>query len=740
MFKFLENIIKKFLGQNEDYANEILNSRKNIIIVVKNNEPERVNKAFLKFFNVSNLDEFKKNHKCICEFFAKEDGFLYGDDWIDKVLNNEEEQYKVKIIKDNKEYIFKIDAVKYKDRVILTLTDITKLINQQRELKEVNELLDQYKKAVDELMIVSKTDTKGIITYVNKNFCDISGYSEEELLGKSHNIVRHPDMPKGLFKNMWETIKRGQLWRGFIKNRRKDGGYYWVDTGIMPIKNYKGEIVEYIALRSDITYLIESIKRAKEAEKAKSMFLANMSHEIRTPLNAILGFTQLLEKKNNLDEESQKYIRIINSSANTLLKIINDVLDLSKIESGNISIDKKEFNPNRVFSDVASLFLAKAKEKRINYKIDIDKLPDCILSDEHRLKQVLANLIGNAVKFTPEDGEIVVSVKKVDEDDKKVKLRFSVKDTGIGIPKDKQKEIFKAFSQADGNIIKQFGGTGLGLTISSKIIQKLGGNIEVESEEGKGSEFYFTLEFEKCDKVIEEEKKEDKNYTYKAKILVAEDDEFNQELIKAILNNFEIDYDIVSNGEEAIQKVKDNKYDLIFLDINMPKMGGLEAIKEIKKLTNTPVIALTANAFKEDVEKYFKEGFDDYISKPIKLDELERVFSKYLKREKKGYISTLQDTLNLSKDILMNLVDIYFKNVSQDLKNLDEAIKSGDFEDIRKYAHKIKGSSLNLKLDEVGKIAGEMEKHSKEKNKNFDYEENLLKIEKILETIKKELK
>ena len=740
LFKFLENFIDRFLGKNEDYADEILNSRKNIIIVAKDNEPEKVNKAFLNFFNVSNLDEFKKNHRCICEFFSKEDGFLYGDDWIEKILNNENEQYKVKIIKDNQEYIFKIDAAKYKDKIILTLTDITKLINQQRKLKEVNELLDQYKKAVDELMIVSKTDTKGIITYVNKNFCEISGYSEKELLGKSHNIVRHPDMPKGLFKNMWDTIKRGELWRGFIKNRRKDGGYYWVDTGIMPIKNYKGEIVEYIAIRSDITYLIESIKRAKDAEKAKSMFLANMSHEIRTPLNAILGFTQLLEKKSNLDPESQKYIRIINSSANTLLKIINDVLDLSKIESGNISIDKKEFNPNKVFSDVAVLFLAKAKEKKINYKIDIDKLPDCILSDEHRLKQVIANLIGNAVKFTPEDGEIVVSVKKIDEDDKKVKMRFSVKDTGIGIPKDKQKEIFKAFSQADGNIIKQFGGTGLGLTISSKIVQKLGGNIEVESEEGKGSEFYFTLEFEKCDKVIEEEKKDEKNFTFKAKILVAEDDEFNQELIKAILNNFEIDYDIVSNGEEAIQKVKNNNYDLIFLDINMPKMSGLEAIGEIKKLTKTPIIALTANAFKEDVEKYFKAGFDDYISKPIKLDELERVFSKYLKKEEKSYLSNLQDSLNLSRDILMNLVDIYFKNVSQDLRHLEKSIKNKDFEEIRKYAHKIKGSSLNLKLDEIGKIASEMEKNSKEKNSNFDYEENLMKIEKLLENIEKEIK
>jgi len=630
--------------------------------------------------------------------------------------------------------------------------NVDKLFKQQQEeLQEANDLLRQYKNAVDKLLIVSKTDPKGIITYVNNSFVQISGYSADELIGKPHNIVRHPDMSKEIFKNMWDTIQRGGIWRGYIKNKRKDGTFYWVDTGILPVKNFKGEIIEYMALRVDVTFLIEAREKAKEAEKAKGIFLANMSHEIRTPLNAILGFTQLLEKKDNLDVEVKNYIRIINSSANTLLKIINDILDISKIESGNISIEKIGFNPNKIFSDVAALFLAKAQEKNINYKIDIDKLPECIKSDEHRLKQVISNLLGNAIKFTPENGEIIFSIKKLEENDKKIKLKFSVKDSGIGISKDKQKEIFKAFSQADGSIIRKFGGTGLGLTISSKIVQKLGGNIEVKSELAKGSEFYFILEFEKCDKVYEEMKKENKNVVYKAKILVAEDDILNQELIKAILKDWGIEFNIVSNGLEAVKDVKHNNYDFILLDINMPKMNGIEAVKEIKKLTNTPVIALSANVFKKDVESYFEAGFDDYISKPITLSGLEKIFKKYTKEEienkqyiekiekkRTNYINSLQRLLKIDKNTLLNLLGVYFKSVVDDLKRLEIAIEKKDFEDIIKFAHKIKGSSLNLRFNEIGEIAQKIEKNAKDKN-NINYKNEFNKMQKKIEKIKKEV-
>ena len=617
--------------------------------------------------------------------------------------------------------------------------------DKERKFKEVNELLNQYKNAVDELLIVSKTDPQGIITYVNDNFCNISGYSKEELIGKPHNIIRHPDMPKELFKDMWQTIKKGENWRGIIKNRKKDGSEYWVDTGIMPIKDYEGKIIEYIALRTDITEVVKAKERAQSAKKMKSMFLANMSHEIRTPLNAILGFTQLLEKNKNLDEETQKYLRIINSSANTLLKIINDILDLSKMESKNITFDNKEFNPNKVFFDIAYLFLAKAKEKNIDYKIEIDNLPECIKSDEDRLKQVLANLIGNAIKFTHENGKITLSIKVIQEDETKVKLKFSVKDSGIGISKEKQKEIFKAFSQADDSITRKFGGTGLGLTISSKIVKKLGGVIEINSIEGEQSEFYFSLEFEKCKTETEQTKKGEENIIYDLKVLVAEDDEFNQELIKAILSKWDINFDIVSNGEEAVNYVKNNNYDLILLDINMPKMSGIDALKEIKKSTNTPVIAMTANAFRDDVKNYFDIGFDDYIAKPIKLEELQKIFSKYSKKlknssKKDNYFTLLENTFGFDSDVLTKLIDIYLKNVEQDLKELQKAIEDKNLDTVLNLSHKIKGSSLNMKLDKIAQIAFEMEKNARNKNKDFDYKKYFDELKYLLEAWKKDIK
>ncbi len=329
-------------------------------------------------------------------------------------------------------------------------------------------------------------------------FESISGYSREEALGKNPRILKtdhhHPDV----YKELWQRISSGSVWRGEFYNKRKDGSCYWENAVISPVKDSEGKIINYLAIKEDITsrkITEEKLEAAKvEAEAAsryKSEFLANMSHEIRTPLNAILGFNQILLAEEDDPDKAQK-LEIIRRSGETLLGLINDILDLAKIESGKLEIEELPFKPHQEFSSIAELFYQKATEKNIQLIYFIDpELPVKVRGDYLRIKQVLLNLLSNSLKFTPAGGRIYVEIIKSRGTDSTCRLLFSVTDTGIGIPQDKKELIFEAFSQADTSITRKFGGTGLGLTISINLVKQMGGILQMESEEGKGSRFYF---------------------------------------------------------------------------------------------------------------------------------------------------------------------------------------------------------------------------------------------------------
>ena len=506
-----------------------------------------------------------------------------------------------------------------------------------KELRLNSKLMNQYKNAVDASLLVSKTDRKGVITYVNDNFCKVSHYTQEELIGRNHNIVRDPEVSPFIFQKMWQTIQSGKIWKGTFSNRAKDGTIYYVDATIMPIFDESGEIEEYIAIRQDITRQIHANQRMQEKEKliraifdnqdsivihasktkgmrgvnkklfdyfdyknfedfksknkcicdlfleeegyvnpkkhpnwlddiasdenhdykvkmrtktgavhtftikikkigneyiinlyditklerallkaysserAKATFLANMSHEIRTPLNGILGFTDLLIKK-DLDKDVKRYIEIIHKSGQTLLNVVNDILDFSKIESGELSLYETKSNLFEEMEAAVSTFSSVSKEKKINYYVYIDtNIPKSLKCDVQRLKQVMNNLISNAIKFTPENGEVRVRIELKKLQNKHATLHFSVADSGIGIAPEKIKTIFQAFSQADSSISREFGGTGLGLAISSQYINMMGSQIEVRSEESKGSEFFFDVTFEVLDERASLEHKLDIN-------------------------------------------------------------------------------------------------------------------------------------------------------------------------------------------------------------------------------------
>ena len=376
--------------------------------------------------------------------------------------------------------------------------------------------------------------------------------------------------------------------------------------------------------------LITQKERAEKSEKVKSEFLANMSHEIRTPLNAMFGFIKILQEK-DLDEESKKYLTIIEKSGQNLLTIINDILDFSKLESGKMNVEKIEFNPKEEIEVIQNLFASSASKKDILLKFNKENLKWCIISDPTRIKQVIANLLSNAVKFTEKHKQIVLSVKY---DEKKEELSVEVSDEGIGIEKEKLKTIFKAFTQADTSTTRKYGGTGLGLAISYKLIKLLGGELKVESEVGKGSRFYFTIPAKKTKLIPKEEKKENKkilNEKFDKYILVVEDNPANQMFIEVILEKMGIKFDIANDGVEAVEKFKQNRYDLILMDENMPNMNGIEATKKIRQiekeedLKHITIVALTANAIEGDREKFILAGMDYYLSKPIDIEKLKNI-------------------------------------------------------------------------------------------------------------------
>jgi len=377
--------------------------------------------------------------------------------------------------------------------------------------------------------------------------------------------------------------------------------------------------------------LLIANEKATHSVKAKSEFLANMSHEIRTPLNAILGFIDLL-KEENIGKKSITYINIIDNSSKGLLKIIEDILDFSKIESGKLEIDKIDFNTKEEFEIITHLFLAKCSENNITLTLNLDEnLPKSINTDPLRIKQVISNLLSNAIKFTSEHKKIVVTINYTNS-----YLNVSVKDEGKGIAKDKLLHIFESFSQEDSSTTREYGGTGLGLTISSELVKLLGGELKVKSELDVGSEFYFSIPVTIA-KDVESTKEFNEDITFKGeKILLVEDNKANQMFMGIILNELELEVEIANDGIESVEMFKQNSYDLILMDENMPNMDGIEATQQIlniesqNKLSHTPIIALTANALKGDREKFLNAGMDEYLTKPIDKRQIAKALREFL--------------------------------------------------------------------------------------------------------------
>ena len=414
-------------------------------------------------------------------------------------------------------------------------------------------------------------------------------------------------------------------------------GKYVVAEYIRDIREQKRLMYE---LESRGRELELAFRKSQAASQAKTNFLSNMSHEIRTPLNAITGMAAIGESADTLQKKDDAFKKIVSASSH-LMGVINDILDMSKIEAGKLEVYEEAFDLEKTLSTALNIVLFKIEEKNQIFSMELDEsVPPVIVGDDQRLTQVLTNLLGNAVKFTPEGKEIKLVIKALERSDTRCVLQFSIIDQGIGISKKQQERLFSSFTQAEASTTRKFGGTGLGLAISKHIIEELmGGRIWVESELGSGAAFSFSIDVEVKDKTEEAEQPEDMmERTYPGKVLLlAEDVDINREIVAAILEPTEVAVEFAENGVDAVRMFHDNpgRYSMIFMDVQMPIMDGFEASRKIRDMNTEeartiPIVAMTANVFREDVEQCIEAGMDDHLGKPLDFDAVIGMLWKYL--------------------------------------------------------------------------------------------------------------
>ena len=760
--------------------------------------------------------------------------------------------------------------------MIVVVIIMWRLRSFRQRLELSNMRLRAFKHALDEHAIVSITDPKGRITYVNRQFLDISGYEEQELLGQNHRIINSGVHPKGFFSELWGSVFDNKVWHGDVCNRSKSGNLYWVHATVVPIYDDEGHLASVISVRTDITdqKLIEKElsaqkERAERANQAKSNFLANMSHEIRTPMNAVIGMSHLARQCSQ-DDKVNGYVDKIQSAAQNLLAIINDILDFSKIEAGKLEVERIPFRLDNVMNNLADVAGIKAAENGLPLIFDIQHdIPSYYLGDPMRLGQVLLNLVNNAIKFT-DSGDIHIGASLLCRTGNRVELRFSVKDTGIGLTAEEQQRLFKAFSQADTSTTRRYGGTGLGLAICKQLVELMEGEISVYSEPGKGSEFFFTIkadlhyvpEQEKPDLrsvrvlcidddkaardcmlgildsiglnatgetsapdglnrlvntdamdeppfdvvlvdwkmpvmdgfmvaqsirnnsslirqpviilvtghggedlqskidpalidavllkpvsgshlldtiqecLIQQRKSasgssishmfrdgDEINALLGAKVLIAEDNRINQEVIAGLLEPYGLELTLVGNGRDAVNAVQNQQFDLIMMDIQMPQLDGFQATEQILAMRLPkvpPVIAMTAHAMKEDIEQCLAQGMNDHIAKPVDPDVLKRILVKWIEpRVISGLVPIeskkspepfsirgvdLNIALRSAADnpkLLKRLMKQFAEDYAQGIQPALDYMAEGNWVELERWLHTLKGTSATLGMTAI---------------------------------------
>ncbi len=659
------------------------------------------------------------------------------------------------------------------NKIYAIARDITEQKNiEQNLINSLKEVTD-YKLALDASTIVDITDKNGKIKFINDNYIKISKYSYNELVGGSHTMVNSDFHSKEFMKNLWETISSGKIWKNDIRNKDKNGNFYWLSMTIVPFKDDLGIPYQYVAISIDITAqktleleLIEAKvfaelateiaeearNSAEEAVKSKQQFLSNMSHEIRTPMNAIIGFTKVV-LKTELTAKQKEYLLAIKMSGDALIVLINDILDLAKVDAGKMTFEKTPFKLNLSITAMLHLFETKIQEKNLKLIVNYDNnIPEVLVGDPVRLHQIILNLVSNAVKFTNK-GKITVSINLISEDAEKVSIKFSVIDTGIGIKEKKIEKVFENFQQATSGTSRLFGGTGLGLAIVKQLVEAQNGSINVESKFNQGSTFSFILDFKKtnAEAVLEPEILELNTDIKDTKILVVEDMELNQLLMKTLLDDFGFECEIAANGKIAIEKLQDKNYDIILMDLQMPEMNGFEATEYIRKTmkSNIPIIALTADVTTVDVAKCKSVGMNDYISKPV--DErllyskliglikkpvviIEQKINGNIKTEKVKYvdISYLSNLTKSNPKLMTEMINAYLKQTPPLISAMKQSFLDKDWRLLQATIHKMIPSFSIMGINsEITNLAKKIQEYAYTIELSKDLNDLILRLETV---------
>lgn len=633
---------KEIIEKEQIYRTLFNNSPSGIIIENSKGKIIDCNNAVCNIFGYTKNEFLSKHVKdLVPQAFYDE-----VEDNIKKILSGKTLDHIVTNVRKDGSYCFlalresNILLPNGKTGILAMVNDITKRKEIEIALRQSEE---KYRSLVENITeVIFSVDLEGKFTYISPLIKLFAGYEVEEIIGTPFTDYIHPDDLEGLVESFQKSLS-GVLEPFEFRAFNKYGEIIYIrSTSKLQYEN--DNPIGLHGVMIDITQkklFEEELKKAKEeaesAVKIKSQFLATISHEIRTPMNGVIGMTNLL-LHTNLNSEQQDYVETIKSSGEVLLSLINDILDFSKIESGKLKLDNQPCNLRLCLEELTNTFIVPANEKKIKINTHVDEnVPVSILTDAARIKQVLTNLISNAIKYT-DRGNIKISIKLLTISNSSIELQFSVKDTGIGISKDSISQLFQPFIQLDASFTRKHGGTGLGLIISKHIVEMMKGKIIVESELGKGSNFIFTITGKpdsENHKIDFEKKPLNFNLAKEIplKILLAEDNLINQKVTVRLLKRFGYIIDVVANGVEAIEAVKKKYYNIIFMDIQMPLLDGLDATKQILKMfpkEKCPIIiAMTAAVMKGDKEKCLNSGMKDYIPKPVLPEAIQTAIEKW---------------------------------------------------------------------------------------------------------------